>query len=122
MFYSLVIVFKLRVEDRGNERWGGPVAEFGSGLVSGGVVGFLVEMEMMRGAATNGGATLDKWTHVAGSDDTWGTATWGQTAWLFPLCKRNNTDFFRLKIKIGVSTIKVKIKDFLDVLQSKCFT
>lgn len=51
---SLLIVLKLRVEDRGDEGRRGPAADSGPGLRSGVVLGLVVAMQLVRGAATDG--------------------------------------------------------------------
>lgn len=80
------MVLELRVEDGGDEWRGGPVADSGPGLGSGMVMGLIVGMELVWGAATNGRATFDKWALVAGSDVYLkGSTAWSQVAQLLPL-------------------------------------
>ena len=62
------MVLEFRVKDWGDKGRGGPAADSGPGLGSGIVLGLIVAMELVWGAATNGRAALDKWTLVAGSD------------------------------------------------------
>jgi len=75
---SLLIVLKLRVKDRGDEGRGGPAADSGSGIV----LGLVLAMEQVWGAATNGRATLDQGTLVARSDI---FTQWSKIARLLPL-------------------------------------
>lgn len=86
MILSFLIVLEVRVEDRGDEGRGGPAADSGPGLGSGIVLGLGVTVVLVWGAATNGRATLDKWTLVAGSAIyVQGNAVWSQVARLLPL-------------------------------------
>lgn len=83
LFLSHLIVLELRVEDRGDEGRGGPAADSGPGLGSGVVLGLIVAMELVWGAATNGGTTLDKWALIARSDIyVRGNTVWSQIAQL----------------------------------------
>lgn len=80
------MVLELRVEDGGDEGRGGPAADSGPGLGSGIVLGLIVAMELVWGAATNGRATLDQWTLIAGIDIyVQGNTVWSQIARLLPL-------------------------------------
>lgn len=86
MVLSILIVLELRVEDRGDEGWGGPAANSDPGLGSGVVLELIVAMELVWGATTNGRATLNKWTLSAGRDIyAQGNTLWGQIPWLLLL-------------------------------------
>lgn len=63
-----MIVLQLRVEDGGDERRRGPIADPGPGSGPGIVLGLIEVMVLVWGAATNGRTALDKRTLIARSD------------------------------------------------------
>lgn len=83
VFFILLIVVELGVKDWRDEGRGRPAETSGSG--SGDVLGLILVVRLVRGAAANGGAAFDKWTRVGGSDIyIQRRSVWGQMTWLFP--------------------------------------
>lgn len=86
MFFGLPVVLELRVEDWRDQRRGRPVADSGSGLGPGSVLDLVLVVELVRGAATDWGASFHERTLISeGNVRIQRASMWGKVAVRFLL-------------------------------------